>query len=86
MQSLTMAEVARGIVNSEESVLRAIDSYYSVFLHRPGEVPGRDIWFSLLRRQPNLVGAVGEMFLFGTNEVAEYFTGALAAAHGVILI
>jgi Domain of unknown function (DUF4214) len=77
--SLTMAQVARAIENSDESVLRAIDSYYSAFLHRAGDPGGRQAWFDLLHSQPDMVGSVAQRFLAGTHEIQEYFAYAQQA-------
>ena len=84
-QRQSLREVALGIVHSDESYLRVIDSYYAVFLHRLGEELGRQSWFDQLRasrgaagpiRRVNplsSVGTVGHGFLAGNEDVAEYF-------------
>src|SRR4029079_17368918 len=58
-QSRSLRQAADGIVNSDESYLGAIDVYYAVFLHRPGEDTGRQAWFDLLRGGRAVDGPVG---------------------------
>jgi hypothetical protein len=56
LHASSRAEVALRIINSDESLLRIIDGYYAVFLHRAPEtepgplgVVGRDGWLDFLR-------------------------------------
>jgi hypothetical protein len=64
--------VAQAFLHSRESDLRAVDSFYAVFLHRLGDDVGRDGWTDLLQARRETFERVGISFLAS----AEYFAEA----------
>lgn len=87
LQSVNRSDFARSLIESDESYLRIVDSYYVAYLHRPAEDGGRNFWLNLLRGgQPpeearnaisdNSPGGLALQFLSGDVRIQEYVLAA----------
>jgi hypothetical protein len=71
----TRAALATAYIHSDESHLRGIDSFYEVFLHRPGEAAGRASWLTNLQTGFLNDASTAQLFFLS----AEFATDAAGA-------